>query len=61
MKINFKNLFTIFLLCFSVVFAETDYKGECKDLQKKIEKNNTNDITFSLIDCTLDTKGKAVD
>jgi len=57
---NFKNIFAV-LLCLTAASAETAYKGECKNLQKKVEKNNTEEVTFNLIDCALDSNGKAFD
>ena len=57
---NYKNLFSI-LLCVTTVFSESNLKGECRELEEKLEKNKTDEFSISLSNCILDDKEKAVE
>jgi len=57
---NFKHLITI-LLCFKTIFAETDYEGECKELEQILKKSGPDESLISLNNCALDDKDNAVD
>jgi len=57
---NFKNLFKI-LLCLTVVSAESDFKGNCKDLDKIVAKKSTEDVEYYVSECALDKQRNAVD
>jgi len=61
MKMNIKNLFGTLLLCLTVVFADSNFKGNCNDLEKSLKKNNKDGVNLFLHNCNHDKNGNAVE